>query len=81
MNNFSLPFLTVVIANIDNIATRRNFLLAITDTGIALSNEYVFIFAQSRSLGMLQQSEQFILVKTWCQSRLSGHKTAGVIKE
>nr|CAD2149339.1 unnamed protein product [Meloidogyne enterolobii] len=45
----------IVIANIDNIATRRNFLLAITDTGISQSNEYVFIFAQLRSLGMLQQ--------------------------
>uniref|UniRef100_A0A1I8B584 Guanylate cyclase n=1 Tax=Meloidogyne hapla TaxID=6305 RepID=A0A1I8B584_MELHA len=45
----------IVVANIDNIATRRNFLLAITDTGIAQSNEYVFIFAQLRNLGMLQQ--------------------------
>ncbi|CAK5081065.1 unnamed protein product [Meloidogyne enterolobii] len=45
----------IVIANIDNVSTRRDFLLAITDTGISQSNEYVFIFAQLRSLGMLQQ--------------------------
>ncbi|CAK5081416.1 unnamed protein product [Meloidogyne enterolobii] len=51
----------IVIANIDNIATRRDFLLAITDTGISQSNEYVFIFAQLRSLGMLQQSKNLVL--------------------
>uniref|UniRef100_A0A914MJ38 Receptor ligand binding region domain-containing protein n=1 Tax=Meloidogyne incognita TaxID=6306 RepID=A0A914MJ38_MELIC len=45
----------IVIANIDNTATRRDFLLAITDTGISQSNEFVFIFAQLRNLGMLQQ--------------------------
>ncbi|CAK5081414.1 unnamed protein product [Meloidogyne enterolobii] len=45
----------IVVANIDNITTRRDFLLAITDTGIAQSNEFVFIFAQLRNLGMLQQ--------------------------
>ncbi|KAL7071160.1 hypothetical protein ACQ4LE_009099, partial [Meloidogyne hapla] len=45
----------IVVVNIDNIAMRRNFLLAITDTGIAQSNEFVFIIAQLRNLGMLQQ--------------------------
>uniref|UniRef100_A0A914NCM6 Receptor ligand binding region domain-containing protein n=1 Tax=Meloidogyne incognita TaxID=6306 RepID=A0A914NCM6_MELIC len=47
----------LVVAVFDSIEIRRTFLLAMTDTGISLNNEYVFIIPQLRNLGMLQQEK------------------------